>query len=69
MIYWGITCGSHDGAIAVFENGELLFATDAERISRKKNDPEIPENLFNYVLEEYGKPSKVYFYENPYVKM
>ena len=50
MIYWGITCGSHDGAIAVFENGELLFATDAERFSRKKNDPEIPENLLQNLL-------------------
>ena len=69
MIYWGLTCGSHDGAIAVFENSELLFATDAERFSRKKNDPAIPENLFNYVLEEYGQPAKVYFYENPFVKM
>ena len=69
MIYWGITCGSHDGAISVFNNSELLFATDAERFSRKKNDPEIPENLFSYIFEEYGKPSKIYFYENPYVKM
>ena len=45
MIYWGITCGSHDGAVAVYQDGEILFATDAERFSRKKNDPEIPQNL------------------------
>ena len=52
MIYWGLTCGSHDGAIAVYHDGEILFASDAERFSRKKNDPKIPQDLFNFILEE-----------------
>ena len=65
MIYWGLTCGSHDGALAVYHDGDIVFATDAERFSRKKNDPNIPKELFDYVLEEYGKPSNVYFSENP----
>ena len=69
MIYWGLTCGSHDGAIAVYHDGEILFASDAERFSRKKNDPKIPQNLLDFILEEYGEPAKVYFYENPFVKM
>ncbi len=71
MIYWGITCGSHDGAISVYESDtqNIIFATDAERFSRKKNDPQIPLSLLDYVREEYGEPSKVYFYENPYVKV
>ena len=69
MIYWGITCGSHDGAVAVYQDGEILFATDAERFSRKKNDPEIPQNLIDHILEEYGEPHKVFVYENPYIKM
>ena len=56
MIYWGVTCGSHDGALTVYDKikKEIIFATDAERFSRKKNDPEIPQSLMDYVLEEYG---------------
>ena len=71
MIYWGVTCGSHDGALAVYDKikKEIIFAKDAERFSRKKNDPEIPQSLMDYVLEEYGEPEKVFFYENPYLKV
>ena len=25
MIYWGLTCGSHDGAVAVYQDGEILL--------------------------------------------
>ena len=48
MIKWGTTFGSHDGALAVFQDDELVFASDAERWSRKKNDPIIPENLIKF---------------------
>ena len=51
MIYWGLTCGSHDGALAVYHDGDIVFATDAERFSRNKNDPKIPQDLFNFILE------------------
>jgi len=68
MICWGVTQGSHDGALSVFKNDELLFATDAERFSRKKNDPIIPPNLIEYVEKKYGIPEKVYYYENPIFK-
>jgi predicted NodU family carbamoyl transferase len=43
MIRWGVTAGSHDGAIAVFENDNLIFASDAERFSKKKNDSDISQ--------------------------
>ena len=71
MIYWGVTCGSHDGALAVYdsEKKDFVFATDAERFSRKKNDPEIPDSLIEYVKDKYGEPKEVFFYENPYVKV
>lgn len=68
MILWGVASGSHDAAISVFEDDKLVFATDAERFSRVKNDKEIPENLLNYVRDNYGEPDKVYYYENPKVK-
>jgi carbamoyltransferase len=68
IIKWGITSGSHDGAIAVFENNKLVFATDSERFSRIKNDKEIPNNLFDFVKEKWGDPNQVFFYEHPELK-
>ena len=65
---WGVTFGSHDAAIAVFVDNELVFATDAERFSRKKNDSVIPSTLIDYVEDKYGVPNKVYYYENPILK-
>ena len=57
---WGTTFGSHDGALAVFQNDELVFASDAERWSRKKNDSVIPDNLIKYAEDNWGKPNEVY---------
>ena len=68
MIQWGITQGSHDAALAVFDDHRLLFATDAERFSKKKNDSIIPSSLIELVETKYGIPKKVYFYENPLIK-
>jgi carbamoyltransferase len=66
MIKWGVTAGSHDGSIAVFESDNLLFASDAERFSKKKNDSDISQ-IEKYLLQ-YCWPHKTYFYENPYLK-
>jgi len=68
MISWGITSGSHDGSLCVFDNSELVFATDSERFSRIKNDKEIPINLIEYAKKQYGNPQKIYFYENLNIK-
>jgi len=64
MIKWGTTFGSHDGALAVFENDKLVFASDAERWSRKKNDPIIPGRLVEFAENKWGVPETVYFYED-----
>ena len=64
MIKWGTTFGSNDGALAVFQDDELVFASDAERWSRKKNDPIIPENLIKFAEDNWGVPDQVYFYED-----
>ncbi len=64
MVKWGTTFGSHDGALAVFQDDVLVFASDAERWSRKKNDPVIPDNLIKYAEDNWGEPDEVYFYED-----
>ena len=66
MFRWGITSGSHDGAIAVFEDDNLIFASDAERFSKKKNDSDI-QDIQDFLLESHT-PDEIYFYENPYLK-
>ncbi len=64
MIKWGTTFGSHDGALAVFQDDKLVFASDAERWSRKKNDSKIPANLIEFAENNWGIPDEVYFYED-----
>ena len=68
MIIWGTTFGSHDGALAVFVDDELVFASDAERWSRKKNDSVIPDSLITYAEDTWGVPDRVYFYEDYQLK-
>lgn len=67
MISWGISANSHDAALAVFKNKELLFASHSERFSGIKNDPHLDKNLLNYALQ-LGEPDEVHWYENPIKK-
>ena len=67
MISWGISGNSHDAALAVFKNKELLFASHSERFSGVKNDPNLDKNLINYALH-YGEPNEVHWYEKPFKK-
>ena len=48
---WGVSFGSHNSAISVFENNELVFATDGERFSKTKNDEKL----------EFSRSSKINF--------
>jgi carbamoyltransferase len=68
MISWGISGNSHDAAIAVFDKNSLLFASQTERFSGIKNDPDIPANMVNYLEKQYGKPKQIFWYEKPISK-
>jgi carbamoyltransferase len=63
----GINCLNHDAAVAVIDDGEILFAAHAERYSREKNDKflnsEIVEEAFSF-----GEPDKIAYYEKPISK-
>ena len=67
MIEWGISANSHDAAIAVFKDKELVFASHSERFSGIKNDRDLCTELVEYA-EQWGKPDHIYWYENPYLK-
>lgn len=68
MIKWGISGNSHDAALAVFNNDELVFASHSERFSGKKNDRDLCDGLVNYARDNWGNPDRVYWYERPLLK-
>lgn len=67
MINWGISANSHNASLSVFDQDKLVFASESERFSRLKNDPNLHEDLIEYALQ-FGKPDRVYWYERPFVK-
>ena len=40
----GYSEGYHDAAVTVIENGKILYASHAERYSKKKNDKHLHPN-------------------------
>ena len=67
MITWGISANSHDAALAVFKNRELVFASHSERYSGVKNDAHLNDKLISEA-KKYGEPDEVIWYERPFVK-
>ena len=67
MIKWGISANSHDAALAVVKNNNIVFASHAERFSGTKNDAHLNQALVDYALR-FGEPDKVYWYEKPVLK-
>ncbi|HZB75840.1 MAG TPA: carbamoyltransferase C-terminal domain-containing protein [Solirubrobacteraceae bacterium] len=67
MRIWGISALSHDAALAVVEDGRLLFAAHAERYSRRKGDPTLAQGLLD-AAQAYGPPDRIAWYERPLLK-
>jgi carbamoyltransferase len=67
MLIWGITALTHDAAISVIKNNEILFAAHAERYSGVKQDKYLNPAIINEALE-YGTPEIIAFYENRWLK-
>ena len=67
MITWGISANSHDAALAVFVDRELVFASHSERFSGVKNDAHLNLDLVRHALT-WGSPDSVIWYEKPFLK-
>ena len=63
----GISALSHDAAVAVIDDKEILFAAHSERYSRDKNDPYLNQEILDEALS-YGIPDVIAYYEKPYLK-
>ena len=67
MITWGISANSHNAAMSVFVGDALVFASESERFSKIKNDPDISQSMLDYAIK-FGKPNLICWYENPFKK-
>ncbi len=68
----GISAFYHDSAVALVEDGKILYASQEERFSRKKHDSSFPhlalKNLFSYNKINLKNIDYVVFYEKPFLK-
>lgn len=63
----GINETTHDASLSLIENGEILFAGHAERYSKQKNDWFTNNMLIDEALS-FGKPDRIAYYENRWLK-
>lgn len=68
----GISCYYHDSAAVLLKDGEIIFAAQEERYTRKKHDESFPRNAIRQALTfaniAIGNVSAVGFYEKPFLK-
>ena len=67
MITWGISANSHNAALAVFQDRDLVFASESERFSGLKNDPDLDHRLVAHA-RQWGEPAEIVWYERPGLK-
>jgi carbamoyltransferase len=64
----GISAGFHDAGIALINDGEIVFAAHSERYSKKKHDSELNADILNDCFDRYGIPTRIAYYERPWLK-
>ncbi len=68
----GISAYFHDSAVSLIENGEIIYASQEERFSRKKHDSGFPEKALKNLLEicnlDLIDVDYVVFFEKPFLK-
>ena len=68
----GISAFYHDSAACLIDNGEIIFAAQEERFSRKKHDSGFPVLTISFILNKYKIKlidiEKIIFYEKPFLK-
>lgn len=68
----GISCYYHDSAAVLLKDGEVVFAVQEERYTRKKHDENLPEHAIEHALQYAGLTidniDAVVFYEKPVLK-
>ncbi len=68
MITWGMVGNSHDASLAVFDDEKLLWAALSKDFTNVPNDPDPNWTMLESARQTYGPPSKVVWYERPFLK-
>lgn len=72
MVILGISAFYHDSAVALVKDGDILYAAQEERFTRKKHDPRFPvkalENAYRFTGLSHEEVDYVVFYEKPFLK-
>ena len=68
----GISAYYHDSSVALFKNGELIFACEEEKFSGIKHDSRFPTSTIKFITKKYklnrDNVDVVCFYEDPRIK-
>ncbi len=68
----GISAFYHDSAATLIENGNILFAAQEERFTRRKHDSRFPFHSIEFVLNQsntnLSQIDHIVFYEKPFLK-
>lgn len=67
MIIYGINDSSHDAAISVIKNGEIVFAAHSERYNKQKNTYKLDKQLVEEALQ-HGEPNVIAYFEKRVLK-
>jgi carbamoyltransferase len=68
MNHIGISAGFHDAAVAVVNDGKILFAGHSERYSKIKHDSEIHSDIITDALSYVEGDFELHYYERPLLK-
>tara|TARA_B100000035_G_scaffold258318_1_gene228611 strand:- start:6790 stop:8622 length:1833 start_codon:yes stop_codon:yes gene_type:complete len=68
----GISAFYHDSAVALIEDGKIVYASQEERFSRIKHDSKFPKlalkNLLDFTKTEMKHIDYIIFFEKPFLK-
>ncbi len=72
MYILGISAYYHDSAVCLLKDGEIVFAAQEERFTRKKHDHSFPINAIKRCLKDTNVSASdlgyVAFYDKPFIK-
>jgi carbamoyltransferase len=63
----GINSQNHDASMALIDGDKILWAAHSERYSRRKNDTMLDLDMVRE-MREYGEPTKIVWFEQPWPK-
>lgn len=63
----GINSQNHDASMALVDGDKILWAAHSERYSRRKNDTMLDIDMVRE-MREYGNPTKIVWFEQPWPK-